>query len=144
MVNRYYSNQGEDVEVKVGDNQNLPYKDDYFEYIISINAIHYESNEEGINSALTETNRVLKPGGRFIVFTVGPEHLIYKRAKSLGNHKYEIDDFDFRDGQQLFYFDNLKYLEFYLQHHFKDIELGRVTENLMERPLDFLIAVCTK
>ena len=43
-----------------------------------------------------------------------------------------------------FYFDNLKYLELYLKDDFSDVELGRITENYMQMPLDFLIAVATK
>ena len=143
-TNKLYELQGLKVDVKKGHNRDLPFKDGYFDYVISINAIHYESDEKLINEALLEHARVLKKGGKLFIITVGPEHTIYKKAKCLGNHRYEISDYDFRNGNIYFYFDNLKYLEQYLKPHFITIELGRITENYMEMPLDFLIGVATK
>jgi len=57
---------------------------------------------------------------------------------------YEIQNYDFRNGSNYFYFDNLKYLESYLATHFSTIELGQVTEKLMAHSLDFFIAVAKK
>ena len=73
--------------------------------------------------------------------TVAPEHDIYKRAKPLGNHRYEINDYDFRNGEIYFYFDSEKYLNMYLAEFFDSIEIGRVTENLMRLSLDFFVSV---
>lgn len=144
ITNDLFASKGLMVNVKNGHNRSLPFKDDYFDYVLSINAIHYEPNGELMKQAITEHARVLKKGGKLFLMTVGPEHTIYKRAKCLGDHRYEISDFDFRNGSVYFYFDNLKYLELYLAPQFSKIELGRVTEDLMQVPLDFLIAVATK
>lgn len=144
ITNEIFSSKGLLVDVKNGHNRNLPFKDGYFDYVLSINSIHYEPDEVMMKQAIAEHARVLKKGGKLFLMTVGPEHTIYKRAKCLGNHRYEITDYDFRNGTVYFYFDNLKYLQLYLEPHFKNIELGRVTEELMELPLDFLIAVATK
>ena len=143
-TNQIYKSKGYNVNVKKGHNRKIPFDDNFFDYVISFNAIHYESSEANMKKAIKEHSRVLKKGGRLFIITVGPKHTIYKRAKSLGNHIYEISDFDFRNGSKYFYFDNLKYLKYYLNPFFNDIELGRITENYMEVPLDFLIAVATK
>ena len=143
-TNELFSSNGLDVDVRYGHNRSLPFKNEYFDYVLSINAIHYEPDEVSIQAAIEEHARVLKKDGKLVLFTVGPEHTIYKKAKSLGNHRYQITNFDFRDGSIYFYFDNLKYLEHYLAPHFKKIETGRVTEQLMTMPLDFLVAVATK
>lgn len=134
----------ENVSVSKGHNRSLPYDDDYFDYVISINAIHYENSEKDIIDALKEHKRVLKKNGLFVLYTVGPEHSIYKKAKFLGNNLFQIRDFDFRDGQTYFYFSNQKNLEYYLEPLFSEVEYGRITENLMNKPLDFLIAVAKK
>jgi len=144
ITNDLYASNGLVVDVKHGHNRSLPFKDGYFDYVLSINAIHYEPDEILIKEAIAEHARVLKKGGKLFLFTVGPEHTIYKKAKCLGNHWYQIADFDFRDGSIYFYFDNLKYLDLYLEPHFSKTELGRVTEDLMQMSLDFLIAVATK
>lgn len=143
-TNELYRSNGLTIDVRKGHNRELPFKDAFFDYVISINAIHYESDENLIQDAIKEHARVLKKGGKLFLITVGPEHTIYKRAKCLGSHRYEIQDYDFRNGSVYFYFDNLKYLELYLKPEFTKIELGRITENYMEMPLDFLIAVATK
>ncbi|MBV9988150.1 MAG: methyltransferase domain-containing protein [Chitinophagaceae bacterium] len=144
FTNRIFAEQGLAVDVRSGHNRELPFEDAVFDFVLSINAIHYEPDETSMRAAIAEHARVLKPGGKFFIMTVGPEHTIYKRAKCLGDHRYEISDFDFRDGSVYFYFDNVKYLEHYLRPHFSAIETGRVTEDLMQVPLDFLIAVATK
>ena len=125
--------------IKKGTNKSLPFKDNFFDLLISINVLHYENSEKNILLSLQEYRRVLKKNGSIIIFTVGPEHSIFKKSKALGDHLYEIKDWDFRNGERYFYFESLKYLEFYSSKFFNKIETGRVTENLMTKPLDFLI-----
>lgn len=131
-----------DAEIKKGNNRYLPFEDDEFDLVISNNVLHYEKDESDIREALAEYTRVLKPSGALFLMTVGPEHVIYQKAIPLGNHRYQISDYDFRDGETYFYFDNEKYLDFYLSKFFSHVETGRVIEKLMKQHLDFLIAVC--
>lgn len=133
-----------DIGLQVGNNRSLPFPDCHFDLLISNNVLHYEGSEENINLGLSEYKRVLKPEGHLFLMTVGPEHEIYKRAKVVGHHRYQIQNYDFRNGEVYFYFDSLKYLESYLAKHFTTVELGQVTEKLMTLSLDFFIAVCKK
>lgn len=133
-----------DMEFKVGNNRSLPYPDDFFDILISNNVIHYESSEENILKAFLEYKRVLKKGGTLFLMTVGPEHTIYKRAKYLGEQRNQISDFDFRNGEIYFYFDNERKLKFYTEKFFNQVEVGRVTERFTKLDLDFLISVSTK
>lgn len=143
-TNKLFGDAGLVVDVRHGHNRDLPFPDEHFDYVLSINAIHYEPEEELIKQAIAEHARVLKNGGKLFIITVGPGHTIYQRAVCLGHHRYQISDFDFRNGNIYFYFDNLKYLEYYLKPSFSKMELGSISENLMELPLEFLIAVATK
>lgn len=128
--------------LRAGSNRSLPYPDGYFDLLLSINTLHYEGNEENVLNALREFRRVLKPGGGLYLSTVGPEHEIYRRAELLGNHRYLVKDFDFRNGHEFFFFDNERYLQRYCQEVFSNVETGRVTEKLIKLPLDFLVALC--
>ncbi|MEQ1656512.1 MAG: class I SAM-dependent methyltransferase [Nitrospira sp.] len=128
--------------IQAGANRSLPYPDAHFDLVLSINTLHYEGIEENVLAALKEFRRVLKPGGGLYLSTVGPEHEIYKRAETLGHHRYRVQDYDFRNGQEFFFFDNERYLQHYCQQVFGNVETGRVTEKLMKLPLDFLIALC--
>lgn len=131
-------------EFKEGSNRALPYPDDYFDLILSVNTLHYEDTEEHLLNALAEFRRVLKVGGRVYISTVGPDHEIYKRSKLIGEHINLIQNFGFRSGEKFFFFDNERYLEHYLSKCFTNIETGKVTEKLMTLSLDFLVAVASK
>jgi len=132
------------VEINVGSNRSLPYKNDEFDLLISNNVIHYENSESDYIDALKEYSRVLKPGGGLFLMTVGPEHDIYKKAIITNPHTFKIQNWDFRNGESYYYLTNQKYLEYYLDKLFIDIETGRVTERLMNVNLDFLVAFCRK
>ena len=41
--------------LKIGTNTHIPYKDNFFDLLVSINTIHY-TNGEGFNSAIDEFN----------------------------------------------------------------------------------------
>jgi SAM-dependent methyltransferase len=133
--------RGFECTIKHGYNQSLPFDDAFFDLLLSINVLHYEKTEEDVDRSLREYCRVLKADGAMILITVGPEHTIYRKARVVGPHRYVVQNFDFRDGEQYYYFDNTKYLEATLSTYFNDIETGQVTERLMLKPLDFLIAV---
>ncbi len=140
----FLSSVGVNATIKKGFNKSLPFKNNFFDLLISINVLHYENSERDILSSLKEYKRVLKKNGHLIVFTVGPEHLIFKKSKPLGSHVYQIQDWDFRNDEKYFYFESLKYLEFYFNKFFNGIETARVTESLMQKPLDFLIVKANK
>jgi SAM-dependent methyltransferase len=134
--------RGYKTKIQTGSNRLPPYPDGHFELLLSINTLHYEGSEENVLAALKEFRRVLKPGGGLYLSTVGSEHEIYRRAQVLGNHRYKVQDFDFRNGHEFFFFDTERYLKHFCMQSFADVETGRVTEKLVKLPLDFLVALC--
>lgn len=134
--------RGYNSAVKVGSNRSIPFKDNSFDLLISSGVIHYEASEDHIHDALKEYCRILKPKGALFVATTGPQADLFKRAKKLKPHHYRIKNYDFRDGQEFFFFENQRYLHDLLQSYFMTIETGQVTEKLMKLTVDSLIAVC--
>lgn len=134
--------RGFKTHIQAGSNRALPYPEAHFDLLLSINTLHYEGSEANILAALKEFRRVLKPGGGVYLSTVGPEHEIYRRAVLLGAHRYRVQNFDFRDGEEFFFFDSERYLRYHCERVFSDVETGRVTEKLINLPLDFLVALC--
>lgn len=140
LVKEKLKNLGIETNLSVGTNRNLPYQENYFDYIASWNVIHYENNEEDIIKAIKEYHRVLKPGGRFFISTTGPEHLIKRDSKYLGNNRYLIGKKDdFRKGEIFFYFDTEENIKYYFSQFFKDISIGRTYDLLMSEKLDSFI-----
>jgi ubiquinone/menaquinone biosynthesis C-methylase UbiE len=143
IASKVATTRGLNAEFKVGSNRNLPYPDKFLDLVISISTIHYESCERDVHRAFSEFRRVLKPGGILYISSVAPEHFVQVRAKSVADHIYRVSNFDFRTGEQFFFFDTEDYFKRQLSHYFDTVETGRVTERLMESPLDFFVAVCS-
>ena len=144
LTQDYLKSINVEAEILKGTNLKLPFKNNFFDILISVNTIHYEKTNKDILKSLKEYNRVLKKNGKVIIFTVGPSHDIFKKAKLYGKNQYEVQNWDFRNGEKYFYFESEKYLKFYSSKFFKNIETGRVRENLMKINLDFLILTGNK
>ena len=140
-IREHLANQGTEIDVRAGHNRALPIESNSVDLLISINVLHYEKDHSDLLAALDEYRRVIKPNGALYLSTVGPEHEIRSDARPLGNHRYQIQSYDFRDGQTYVYFDCAEALRTSLESAFTNVEIGRVTERLMTRNLDFFIAV---
>jgi len=142
LAQKVLGDRGYKATIKKGSNRSLPFEDATFDLLLSVATIHYEGEEKNIAEALKEFRRVLKPGGQAYIATVGPSHDIYQRAQLLGNHRYRIQDYDFRNGQEFFFFDNERYLAQYCSGIFEDVQTGRIRETLFSHTVDHLIALC--
>lgn len=132
-------------DLRLGANQNIPFADNSFDFLVSWNVLHYEGSENGILAALKEYARVLKPNGRLLLSTTGPTHKILLNAKTLGNHQYEIGrSTDFRKGQVHFFFDAPNYIEYYFNPYFDDLKIGRIEDMLFNEKLDWWLVTGVK
>jgi ubiquinone/menaquinone biosynthesis C-methylase UbiE len=130
--------------ISYGHNRELNFEDNTFDLLVSINVLHYENSEENMLAALKEHHRVMKDGGALYLSTTGPMHEFSVLSDVVGPHLYKCKDYDFRNDNTFFFFDNEKYLQYYLSKFFNHVEVGRVTEQLMTRKLDYLVACCYK
>jgi SAM-dependent methyltransferase len=112
-------------ELKVGDNQKLPFEGDFFDILLSNNVIHYLDSAETISEAIAEYARVLKPGGRLFLQTGHPENWLLKGAQPLGGHLFRVkNQEDFRDEEVLFVFETREMIEEFFSPHFRDLQIG--------------------
>lgn len=88
---------------------------------------------------ILEFKRVLKPGGRFFISTVGPSHDIKKKALKTGENLYEIKDWDFRDGQNFYFFESKTEILATFGEGLSNVEVGEITEELMQQTLGFYV-----
>jgi SAM-dependent methyltransferase len=136
---------GYDVDLREGSNRSLPFEDNFFDYIVSWNVIHYENTEANMRAAIAEHARVLKPGGRLFISTVAPDNKILENHKIVGDHRYQIGrEDDFRKGEVFFCFDSPSYVQFYWGDHFKDINVGRVSDYMFSQMLDWYLITGVK
>lgn len=145
VAKTYLNSRGYNTELRIGDNKNIPYDDEYFDVVTSVNVLHYEQSAKDIMEALKEYARVLRPGGILYLSTTGPNHAVYQAAKVLDNHCYQFLYDDFRKGETFFYFDNEKYLQYFLEKIFSKTVIGRNTMSMPGKfQQDYLIAVAQR
>jgi ubiquinone/menaquinone biosynthesis C-methylase UbiE len=129
-------------QIEVGSNESIPFQDSTFDYLISVATIHYQQDLVGVNKALKEFKRVVKPNGKIFVLTVGPQHEIIEKSHRKGELNWEVDNYDFRNGNIMSFFDNQQHFENVLSSHFSKIDVGVLTENYSTTVLEFLHALC--
>ena len=145
QVQKTLKSVGLSADLRVGVNQKIPFEDDSFDYLVSWNVLHYEGTEEGVKAGIEEYARVLKPGGRLLLSTTGPAHKILLDGRTLGNHRYEIGrSDDFRKGQVHFFFDAPNYIELYFSPHFKNLQIGRIEDQIFRERLDWWLVTGLK
>ena len=136
--------RGISATLAVGTNRAIPFPDESFEFLLSVNSIHYENNLAHYRAALKEYARVLRQGGKLFICTTGPNHEIRAKATRLDEFSHRIADYDFRNGEVMTYMPDETRFRDFLGETFSDVEIGRTTEKLMTRTLDYLVAVATK
>lgn len=134
--------RGYKARIQPGSNRFLPYPDNHFDLLLSVATIHYEGSEDNVVAALKEFRRVVRKGGLVYIASAGPAHEIYRRAEMLGNHRYRIRDYDFRNGQEFFFFDSERYLGHYCRQEFESVEVGRIHEEFFGFNVDHIFALC--
>jgi SAM-dependent methyltransferase len=131
---------GYDISIDVGENENLPYDDGTFDFLFSMNVIHYVQSEEAARRTVSEYARVLKTGGRVFISTNHPDNWLVKHCEELGSHMVRITvPGDYRDRQTLFLFDSELMLEESLSPHFSQIVTGENRFDFFTRTLRHLI-----
>lgn len=125
-------------------NTALPYADGAFDLLLSVNVIHYEDDGAGLNAALAEYARVLKPEGRAFIVSAGPGHFIRQSAERLGANQYRLSYDDFRKGQVMAYFENEADLAARCAEPFSRVVTGRSTERHPAASLDFFYALAER
>jgi SAM-dependent methyltransferase len=144
-VRRRAESSGRNIDVRVGTNRDLPFDDDFFDFLVSWNVIHYERSEQELRRGIEEYARVLRPGGILVLSTTGPDHKILAGARTVGSHLYEIGRTDdFRQGERFFYFDAPNYLHFYFDGAFDQVMVGRIHDKLFTETLDWWLVTGRK
>lgn len=85
LVNARAEKVAEKIEIQTADIRYLPFADQMFDAVASSLVIHNIPDEKGRQQALLEMLRVLKPGGRFVLFDIqyGKKYAEFLKDKSI-------------------------------------------------------------
>jgi SAM-dependent methyltransferase len=97
--------------LKAGKNTEIPFEDNYFDFIYASASIYYLSNQDAsIEDALKESNRCLKKGG-YLIFTATTRNNHYiESAEKISKNVYKLQDpyFNQRPGQLIHVYNDEK------------------------------------
>lgn len=124
--------------IKIGTNTKIPFKNNFFDTLVSINTIHYNSGDE-ILKALLEYKRVLKKSGILYLETPGKNHFAF--GKKIGNLSYKSNLKDFRKNHKFGFFDSAAHLKKILKNYFKSVKIFERHEKTKIN-LHFYVAIC--
>lgn len=145
LVTGKFSQLEQQLDLRVGKNTHIPFDDNSFDLLVSWNAIHYESNEKDMVRTISEFSRVLKTGGKFIISTTGPQHVILEGSQKVGEHLYRIQrDGEFRSGEVFFCFESESEIRRYFEPGFDDIFVGQELKHLPSTTVDYFLVHGTK
>jgi SAM-dependent methyltransferase len=136
---------GSKAEITVGENENIPYPEDTFDLLLSMNVIHYVQSREAVSRTVKEYARVLKSGGRFFLSTQHPDNWLVKDAETVGVGMVKVRfPGDYRDGQVLFQFCDQNELQDVFKPYFDHIMLGENRFDFFTRVLRHFIITGVK
>ena len=124
--------------IKIGSNTKIPFKTNFFDTLVSINTLHYNSGNE-IDEAIIEFKRVLKKSGVLYLETLGKNHLGF--GKKISNLLYKSKIKDFRRNHNFGFFDDKLHLNKFLKNYFKKVEIYERSE-ISKINLHWYVAIC--
>ena len=136
------------INTKLITNEYLAYDDDFFDVVVSWNAVYYWGNVSKVKKAISEMYRVLRPGGTFLLSVPAERNSIANRlspTEEMNVYKVsEASTYDTRQGVKIVYGDTLFWQA--LMPNFKQVKKGRVTIDLFleDKISDWLLFGCIK
>lgn len=103
-------------DIRVGNNDKLPFDNNYFDYLVAWNCLYYINPDLAVNDipaippSIKEYTRVLKKGGYLVISIPKKTSFIYDKSTKITNNIVEIknDPFKIRNGTYMYIFDDLQ------------------------------------
>jgi ubiquinone/menaquinone biosynthesis C-methylase UbiE len=120
------------LEYKLADNKKLPFKDNVFDSVVSINSILPEKRQE-VRLMIKEVWRVLKPAGDFVAFLPSFEAVLESMAIYKTNPRIDRKNYRMFDSGQWQCFHTVKSIEKVMKESgFKKYKIRKVLQNTAE------------
>jgi SAM-dependent methyltransferase len=152
MVNGSLANIGIDADLRVGSNTNIPFEDNYFDYLLASASCYYCDNNGTFEENLEEISRVMKPGAYFIAnfpaFTDIPIPVNYGLRDAIPTEDGHViltnDVFGIRNGYKFKAFRSPEEIVKTFSDKFEDICVGYTFDNYYGLQQNLYIVVARK
>jgi SAM-dependent methyltransferase len=124
---------GANATVRAGENRDLPFEDDKFDFLLAWNSSYYmgENHDYDFQTHVEEYHRVLKPGGSIVLSIPKPTSFIYEGSETAkpGYQIVKNDPFGKREGTVLRQFDDVDGIEDAFAPQFEDFTTASVHDD---------------
>jgi SAM-dependent methyltransferase len=118
-------------EFKVGDNTSIPYKDQFFDFIVACHSCYYVNENSSFDENLQEVSRVLKRKGIFIASLPMRDNFIFNEAEYLSDGHYRItkDPYGVRKGTIHKTFLDKDEISRVFEPYYNDLSIGHINDD---------------
>ena len=135
-------------DIRTGSNVNLPFNDDFFDYMLSWNACYYVQDERSdISEHIAEYARIAKSGAYLVVSVPAPGCFSLIGAEKIGNDLIRIktsSKWDMLNGTIYHQFNSFDDIEKKFGTHFRNFQKCSIKDDCFGLPLEYFIFVCQK
>jgi SAM-dependent methyltransferase len=139
-TNKYFPK----VEISKGSNTSLPFKNNFFDYLMACNTCYYLEADTVFTDNLYEISRVLKKDGFFIGSIPAVNHFIFSGGDHCGDGSVIIreDRLGLRNGDRLQCATNSNHVTQMLTPFFENIQIGRMKDECFGMIRDLYYFTC--
>lgn len=133
-------------EIQVGTNQNIPFDENFFDFLLSWNSCYYLGDNRDFNTHVKEFSRILKKDGYLILSIPKKTCFIYHGSEKLKDG-YQIirnDPFNIRNGEILRMFEDEKEIEHVFSKYFKNFVFASIHDDCFGFDYHWHLIVCQK
>jgi SAM-dependent methyltransferase len=133
-------------ELRKGTNVDIPFEDEYFDYVLACHSCYYVDEGHSFNENLVEISRTLKSGGIFIASLPAPDNFILQDCIRLpdGHVKITNDIFNLRNGYIFRTFEDESEIHEVFGIHLNNIVVCKCLDNFWGLQINFFIIVGEK
>jgi len=133
-------------DIRVGTNDNVPFEDNFFDYILSWNSCYYMGKNRDFKSYVMEFSRILQKNGYLILSIPKKSCFIFQDSETLedGYQIIKNDPFNIRNGEVLRMFENKEEIEKEFSEYFTNFIHASIHDDCFGYNYHWFLVVCQK
>ncbi len=136
----------EEQDIRVGNNSNIPFEDNFFDYLLSWNSCYYMNVEPDFRMCVKEISRIIKPEGYLILSIPKKTCFIYKNSDNIkeGYCIIRSDPHNIRNGEMLRVFEDEEEIKREFSEYFENFIFSSIHDDCFGFEYHWHLVVCQK